>query len=334
MSNMKAVFGTMTVGRPGLEGARIHTLEDLSVMLDCFQRHGHSEVDTSRVYAAGSSEEYLGNSQWQGRGLRMQTKVYPTAGKGLENLTPEIYTHSPEDVRESLKRSLDALKADKIDIFYLHAPDRSIPFEVTLREVNQLYQEGHFTRFGISNFMSWEVAEIYEICSKHDWVKPSVYQGIYNALHRAIEPELIPCLRFYGISLYAFQPLAGGFLTDRYHRDTKEFVEGSRFDPKRWQGRAQQGRYWNEAYFEALDIIRPVAKSHGLTESECAFRWLSHHSGLKGELGDAVLIGASSSEQLEKNLAELEKGPLPEDIVQALDDGWLRVRAGVFKYWH
>lgn len=303
-------------------------------MLDCFQRHGHSEVDTSRVYAAGSSEEYLGNSQWQGRGLRMQTKVYPTAGKGLENLTPEIYTHSPEDVRESLKRSLDALKADKIDIFYLHAPDRSIPFEVTLREVNQLYQEGHFTRFGISNFMSWEVAEIYEICSKHDWVKPSVYQGIYNALHRAIEPELIPCLRFYGISLYAFQPLAGGLLTDRYHRDTKEFVEGSRFDPKRWQGRAQQGRYWNEAYFEALDIIRPVAKSHGLTESECAFRWLSHHSGLKGELGDAVLIGASSSEQLKKNLAELEKGPLPEDIVQALDDGWLRVRGGVVKYWH
>ncbi|KAJ5705869.1 hypothetical protein N7536_001558 [Penicillium majusculum] len=182
--------------------------------------------------------------------------------------------------------------------------------------------------------MAWEVAEICEICSKHDWIKPSVYQGIYNPLHRAIEPELIPCLRFYGISLYAFQPLAGGFLTARYHRDTKDFVEGSRFNPKRRQGRAQQGRYWNEGYFNALDIIRPVAKRHGLTGSECAFRWLSHQSGLNRELGDAVLVGASSHKQLETNLVELEKGPLPEEVVQALDDGWMQVRAGAFKYWH
>jgi aflatoxin B1 aldehyde reductase len=72
----------------------------------------------------------------------------------------------------------------------------------------------------------------------------SVYQGLYNVWHRAVESELIPCLRHYGMSLYCFNPLAGGFLTGRYHRAQKEHDEGERFDPTRWQGKLHRGRYW------------------------------------------------------------------------------------------
>lgn len=161
-----------------------------------------------------------------------------------------------------------------------------------------------------------------------------MYQGIYNALHRAVEQELLLCLRHYGISLYAFQPLAGGFLTDRYHRNQTEFEEGSRFDPKRNQGKLRHGRYWNDEYFDALDIIRPVAKKHGLTEAECAFRWMTHHSQLKSSLNDAVLVGASGPGRLEENLIDLEKGQLPDDIIEALDAGWHIARRIQFKYWH
>jgi len=46
-----------------------------------------------------------------------------------------------------------------------------------------------------------------------------VYQGVYNALHRGVEPELFPCLRRYGVAFFAFNPLAGGYLTSRYTRD-------------------------------------------------------------------------------------------------------------------
>ena len=52
----------------------------------------------------------------------------------------------------------------------------------------------------------WEVAEIVGICKANDYVMPSVYQGIYNAIHRKVEPELIPCLRKFGIAFYAFNP--------------------------------------------------------------------------------------------------------------------------------
>lgn len=86
--------------------------------------------------------------------------------------------------------------------------------------------------------------------------------------------------------------------------------------------------------FDALEILRPVAKKHGLTEAECALRWLSHHSFLKRDNGDAVIIGASSTKHLEENLVDLEKGPLPEEVVRALDAGWEKTRAVSGKYWH
>lgn len=66
-----------------------------------------------------------------------------------------------------------------------------------------------------------------ELCEKNGWLKPSVYQGLYNGFHRADEAELFPCLRYYGLSFYCFNPLAGGFLTSRYTRDMAEFEEGS-----------------------------------------------------------------------------------------------------------
>jgi aflatoxin B1 aldehyde reductase len=147
-------------------------------------------------------------------------------------------------------------------------------------------------------------------------------------IHRSAEPELFPCLRKYGIAFYAFNPIAGGLLTSRYHRDDKEIEPGSRFDPNRNQGKNYRNRYWRDEYFDALDIIRDAIKSHeGLTEAEAALRWISHHSLLSKEHGDAIIIGASSTKQLEENLTNLEKGPLPDDIVAALDKAWLEVKA-------
>lgn len=78
----------------------------------------------------------------------------------------------------------------------------------------------------------------------------------------------------------------------------------------------------NEPFFQALDILKPVAEKYDLTMAECAMRWLGHHSMLKKEPGDAVIIGASSLKHTEENLQDLEKGPLPDEVVQALDAGW------------
>ncbi|KAJ7356416.1 NADP-dependent oxidoreductase domain-containing protein [Mycena albidolilacea] len=196
----------------------------------------------------------------------------------------------------------------------LHPPDCGVPTE-TLREVNKVYLEGAFERFGLSNYPAWEVAQICQICKRNGWVMPTVYQGVYNALHRAVEAELIPCLRAYGISFYIYNPLAGGFLTDRFNPDCKHGAHG-------------RMRYWNEPNFKALDLLRPVVAPQGITESdsEPALRWLAHYSVLKKEFGDAVIIGAASEKHLQDNLVAMDKGPLPADILAALDAGWEETR--------
>ncbi|KAL3473090.1 Aldo/keto reductase [Aspergillus californicus] len=331
-SAMKIVFGAMTFGKPNTLGARVSDPAKAAEILDIFLQHGHKEVDTARIYGAGSCEEILAAAEWAKRGIIMDTKLYPNAGSALTSA--ESYTHSPEDIRRGLMNSLKALQTGKIDMFYLHGPDRATPFEDTLREVNKLHQEGYFTRFGISNYMSWEVAQICELCRMNGWVMPSVYQGIYHALQRSIEAELFSCLRKYGISLYAFQPLAGGFLTGRYKRDQTDFEAGSRFDPNIMQGSLHRNRYWNDVYFDAIEKIQSAATEHSLTMGEVALRWLKHHSQLRQELGDAIIVGASSVGHVGDNLDDLEKGPLPEEIVQTIEEVWPFVKGSAPKYWH
>ncbi|KAF8985619.1 Aldo/keto reductase [Cyathus striatus] len=327
-STLNIVMGAMTFGEPGKDGARVHDIDDVKAILDVFSSHGHSEIDTARVYCSGTSEEYLGKIRTflEENGLKLETKLYPNKSLGI--------AHTPEGLREHLYRSLKALNTGCLEMWYLHAPDRSVPYEITLKTVNDLYKEGYFKRFGISNYAAWEVAEIVGICKANCYIQPTAYQGIYNAIHRAVEPELFPCLRKFGISFYEFNPLAGGFFTGRYTSINDVPEAGSRFDPNKTQGKNYRNRYWKGPYFKALEAIQGISVKHDLTMSEIALRWISHHSLMKREHGDAVLIGASSLDHIEQNLVDLEKGPLPDEVVKVLDDAWLSVQPYATKYFH
>ncbi|KAL2827730.1 NADP-dependent oxidoreductase domain-containing protein [Aspergillus cavernicola] len=329
---MKVIFGAMNIGDPGDDRTRVHTLEEAKQMIDTFQRYGHKDIDTARIYGNGSSETYLGRMNLSG--VNLHTKLFPTAANPNLGSAVEMYHHSPKDLRRGLLASIEALDVPKLHVWYLHSPDRTVPLEETMREVNALYEEGYFEKLGISNYQSWEVARMCEICEKNGWIKPSVCQGIYNAFHRAVEPELLRCLRHYGISYYCFNPLAAGMLTSRYSREVEDAVNGGRFDPSTGPGQHIRKRYYNSVYFDALDRLRPVASRFRLTEIECALRWLIHHSQLRDDLGDGIVIGSSSVKQLEENLKAFQGGPLPQEIVDALDEGWEVIRATELLYWH
>lgn len=89
-------------------------------------------------------------------------------------------------------------------------------------------------------------------------------------------------------------------------------------------------RYFKDSNFEALRMMEEVAQKHSLTLLEIALRWCIHHSQLKTRAkggNDGVVIGVSSFAQLESNLADLEKGPLPEEVVKALDEAWMIAKA-------
>ncbi|CAB1412848.1 unnamed protein product [Pleuronectes platessa] len=246
-------------------------------------------------------------------------------------------TLKPESVRSQLETSLQRLHADCVDLFYLHAPDHQNPIQDTLRACDELHKEGKFKEFGLSNYASWEVAEIVTICRHNNWIQPTVYQGMYNATTRQVETELLPCLRYYGMRFYAYNPLAGGLLTGKYHYEDKDGSQpAGRFFGNNWAA-AYRDRYWKESNFQAVGLVlktlESVYGSEKPTPTSAAMRWMYHHSQLKGDLGDGVIIGMSSMEQLLQNLDAAEEGPLDERVVAAFDEAWNLVAHECPKYF-
>ena len=215
----RVILGLMTFGPPGTEdkGARIATLDDYNKNLDYLQKTGYNEVDTARAYIGGDQEGFTREAKWQDRGLSLATKCYPV----------QPGDHKPEKLKASLNKSLAELGAKTVDIFYLHAPDRSVPFAETLEACNDLFKEGKFVKLGLSNFAAWEVAEVWNIANERGWVKPTIYQAMYNAVTRDIEKELVPCCRKYGIDIVVYNPLAGGMFSGKYK--SKEVPKEGRF---------------------------------------------------------------------------------------------------------
>ena len=272
----------------------------------------------------------------------LATKVYPTPAG----------THKPSILREKFEISLKELGTNCVDIFYLHAADRSVPFAETLECVDQFHKEGKFIQLGLSNFAAFEVAEIVMTCKAHGWVRPSVYQGMYNAITRGIEPELLPCLKRYGIPYVAYNPIAGGLFSGKYDfSDPSKIPDSGRYsDAVGRMGTMYRKRYFHSPTFDALKSLKEsqVLEKHDLSMSETALRWCVWHSDLDvGRLkedgsvdknagfgDDGVIIGISSHEQLERNLTDLEKGPLPEEVVKILDQAWAIAKPSTPNYWH
>jgi len=321
----RVILGCMTFGPDESAGARITSLDEYTKHLDHFQSKGYNEIDTARLYVGGKQEAWTRDAKWKDRGLTLATKVYPT----------EPGTHKPEKLKELFSTSLKELDTDTVDIFYLHAPDHSVPFEETLGAVNELHKQGKFVQLGLSNFAAWEVSEVYNICHERGYVKPTIYQAMYNAITRAIEPELIPCCRKYKIDIVVYNPLAGGLFSGKVKSADIEPTEG-RFTVGSKIGDMYRNRYFKNSTFEALRLLEDVSQKHNLTLLEMGLRWCIHHSELKTRVkggNDGVIIGVSSFSQLESNLADLEKGPLPEEVVKALDEAWMIAKATAPTYF-
>ena len=308
----RIVLGTMEMGR------RMN-LEESTAFLRKFQEYGHSQLDSAYMYASeggggsngGLTEKYIGKMD-TAHGSNIATKANPGGGKTL----------SPQSVRHQLETSLKNLNTDHVDIFYLHWPCMDVDIEDTLREINILHEEKKFKRFGLSNFISWQISEIQEICAHKGYVRPSVYQGMYNCLTRMVETELLPCLRRYDMSFYSYNPLAGGILTGKHKRDDRpeNRTELGRFTGNSW-GPSYRERFWREKYFDALEIIEEVCQKEDVNVTSAALRWLTHHSALSDDYHDGVIVGSSNITNLVSNMDALIEGPLPLSIADAIEHG-------------
>jgi len=313
-NGVQVVLGTMLFGQQVDEEGSI---EQLKLFAGHPVSHGPPAkymIDTARNYGLGICEILLGKQFATGtikRGdVLLATKVNAFQDQGL--------SLSAQSVEQQVTDSLRCLQVSCIDLLYLHAPDYQTPLEETLAAVNRCHVAGKFTEFGLSNYPAWQVALIHTLCTARGWVKPTVYQGMYNALTRDVERELLPCLRQLGVRFYAYNPLAGGLLTGRYSESQEAPQEGRFSDADMAQ--RYKARFWHDGYFEAMAIVKAACDAEGVTPAQAALRWLVHHSGLRA--GDAVMVGASRSSHLQQNLDACASTPLPPALVSAFEQAW------------
>lgn len=292
---------------------------DAGRMLDMFLEEGYTWVDTAYMYTNGRSERILGGLL-KGRRRRkvfLATKAHPgKLGKGK----PRGLT--PGSIRGQLEAGLQRLKTDCVDLLYLHAPDNRTPLEVSLGTCRELIAEGKVREIGLSNYASWQVAEAVLLCLQHEWTPPLVYQGMYNVLTRDVERECIAACRHLGVDFLAYNPLAGGLLTGK-HRDPAAMPREGRFS-----GKYYRNRFWKAEYFQALDALATLCRRTRIPLAEASLRWLTHHS-----MSDGVVLGASTVEHLQQNLAACRKGPLSPTFCKALDDAWALTRPVCERYF-
>lgn len=301
MNDMKIVLGTMNFG-PQLD------LEASRNMVQKFLETGNVELDTAYVYNGGDTEKYLGDILPKiDNEYYLATKVHPRITGKLDRETILM------EFNESLKR----MNREQVDLLYFHFPDGKTPIDEALDTIAEFHEQGKIKELGLSNYPAWQVVDIWHKCEAHGCPKPSVYQGMYNALCRNVEPELFPAIRSLGMRFYAFNPLAGGLLTG------KQLEFGKAPEPGRFARlKSYRDRYWKQSYFDAIGEIKKACDAENIPMAEAAYRWLVNHSMMRSELGDGILLGASRIEQMNQNMIAATKGYLPQSILDAMDAAW------------
>jgi aryl-alcohol dehydrogenase-like predicted oxidoreductase len=302
-------LGTFTFADPVPEA-------ESAAMVDLALDAGVTHFDTSINYGGGEAEIFLGNALRGKRGdVTIATKVFQVWGD-----EPDQRGLAPAAVHRAIDVSLERLGTDHVDVYYMHMPDRSVPIVETLGAMSELVAAGKVLNVGISNFAAWQVVDAVRTAEREGLAVPVVAQPQYNLLSRRLEEEYAECTQAFSIANVIYNPLAGGFLTGRH-------VEAPPPDAGRFRRGNYRDRYWNTAMFDAIGRLGVIADAAGLSLLQLALRWVLHAPATT-----SVLLGASSFEQLQQNLAAADGGPLGEEVNAACDDVWADLRGAAPGY--
>ncbi|WP_150308580.1 aldo/keto reductase [Planctomonas psychrotolerans] len=207
----------------------------------------------------------------------------------------------------SLDQSLTRLGLDYVDIFYSHRPDPETPIEETVGALATAVTSGKALYAGISNYNPEQTRAAVEAIAVHN-VPILIHQPRYSMFDRHVERGLLDVFDETGMGSIVFSPLAQGLLTDRY-------LDGSvPADSRAAQNRFLSGDSITEQYLEKAKALSAIAQDRGQTLAQLALSWVLRHPQVT-----SALIGASSVEQLEQNLAALEAPALTDAELAAIE---------------
>ena len=296
----RLVLGTMTFGDTVDAAGAV-------AMIDAALDAGITGLDTANGYAGGATETILGPLL-----ATRRDRVVLATKAGMPH--PDAGDHAPlsaAGLRASLEGSLRRLQVDRVDLFYLHQPDRATPVTETLTAVREAMDRGQIGALGVSNFAAWQIAELNAAADTVGCPRPVVAQQLYNLLARRVEEEYLEFARSAGLMTMVYNPLGGGLLTGKH-----SFTDSGsgRFGDSRLAEMYKQ-RYWNPELFSAVARLAEIAEGAGIPLAELSLRWLLGSPDV-----GALLLGGSRVDQLRQNVAAAATGPLPSDVVAACDE--------------
>lgn len=297
-------LGTMNFGE--------HTSkEDSFAIMDRALELGINFFDTADVYGwaveQGQTEEIIGEWLAQGGGRRdavvLATKVFnPVSRKAnLPEVNSDGRSLSAYKIRKHCEGSLSRLQTDWIDIYQMHHIDRDCPWDETWQVFHSLVQQGKVVYVGSSNFAGWDIATACQEAFRRHMTGLVSEQSIYHLDNRAIELEVIPACRHYGLGLIPWSPLAGGLLGGALEK-----VESGRRSRPNFVKRVEEKR-------EQLEAYESLCREVGSPPGEVALAWLLHNPAVT-----APIIGPRTMDQLESAVRATEIA-LEDDVLAKLD---------------
>ncbi len=257
---------------------------------------GINVFDTADAYGGGRSESYIG--AWiarKGSSVRdrlvLSSKVFNPVGPG-----PNERGLSRAHIMRQIDASLSRLRTDRLDLYLTHEVDPNTPIEETLRALDDVRRAGKVLYFGASNITAWRLAQAHGKSALHHLGRFEWVQNSYSLLDRGAERELLPLCAAARVGFTAYSPLAGGWLTGKYRRDTP-YPEGSRMTLRPEPYHHLQ----TKTIFDGLHTLSNEARARGVASGTLALAWVLAQPGI-----DAAIIGARRPPHLDEAIAALD----------------------------
>lgn len=271
--------------------------------------HGICHFDLANNYGPpnGAAEERFGRYMKQSLHTHRDELFIATKAGHLMWSGPYGDWGSRKGLIASLDQSLRRMQLDYVDVYYTHRYDPNTPLEETMQALVDIVRSGKALYVGLSKYPAEVARNAYAYLAAHD-VPCLIYQGRYNMLTREPEELIIPQAHQHGAGFIAFSPLAQGLLTNRY---LQGIPEGSRMTTSNFL----RPEILTDALLAKLRALNDVAQQRGQTLAEMALAWL-----LRDERVTSVIIGASSVEQLDKNLRARNNKHFTSEELALIDD--------------
>jgi aryl-alcohol dehydrogenase-like predicted oxidoreductase len=268
---------------------------------------GINFIDTADVYSRGESEEIVGKALAGGRrdNVVLATKVHGTMGDD-----PNERGNSRRWIMRAAENSLRRLGTDWIDLYQIHRWDPDTDLDETLGALTDLVRQGKVRYVGSSTFPPSAIVEAQWVAERRGRERFRCEQPPYSMLVRAIEADVLPTCRRYGMGVITWSPLAGGWLSGRW-RSGQAPPGSSRAD--RLPHRFDLSIPANQRKLDAVEQLAQLAEEAGHTLIELAIAFAIRHPDVT-----AAIIGPRTMEQLESQLPAADV-QLSDDVLDRID---------------